>query len=49
MPIPSIDSRAESKTSEGHFLRKLEQEFHLPPRIAQAIVEEAKLSINVGL
>ncbi|MEM7130588.1 MAG: hypothetical protein AAF702_29965, partial [Chloroflexota bacterium] len=46
MPIPSIDSRAATKTSEGHFLRKQEQEFHLAPRIAQAILEEAKASLE---
>ncbi|MEZ4664240.1 MAG: DUF1670 domain-containing protein [Caldilineaceae bacterium] len=46
MPTPSIESRSASKTGEGHFLRKLEQEFRLPPRIAQAIVEEAKASLE---
>ncbi|MEM7125080.1 MAG: DUF1670 domain-containing protein [Chloroflexota bacterium] len=46
MPIPSIESRAATKTGEGHFLRKLEQEFHLAPRIAQAILEEAKASLE---
>lgn len=34
--------RKASKTNEGHFLRILEQEFNLVPRIAQAVLEEAQ-------
>lgn len=42
----NMENRSATKTGEGHLLRKLEQEFHFPPRIAQAVVEEAKASIE---
>lgn len=35
-------SRKLTKTNEGHFLRVLEQEFNLVPRIARAVLEEAQ-------
>jgi len=34
--------RLQAKTPEQHFLRVLEDEFHQPPRIAQALLEEAQ-------
>ncbi|RPI34604.1 MAG: DUF1670 domain-containing protein [Chloroflexota bacterium] len=37
--------RLEAKTIQQHFLRILEQEFHLGPRIAAAVLEEAQLCL----
>jgi len=46
MQLNGQELRERAKTSEGHFLRKLEQEFQLPPRIAQAVLEEARASFE---
>jgi hypothetical protein len=35
-------ARLQAKTPEQRFLRVLEQEFHQPPRVAQAVLEEAQ-------
>ena len=35
-------ARLQAKTPEQRFLRVLEQEFHHPPRVAQAVLEEAQ-------
>ena len=36
------DERLQAKTPERRFLRVLEEEFHQPPRVAQALLEEAQ-------
>lgn len=39
------ERRAYAKTQRAHFLRKLESEFELSPRMAQAVLEEAELCL----
>lgn len=40
------ERRALAKTKAAHFLNKLQSEFDLAPRIAQAVLEEAEVCLN---
>ena len=41
--------RLQAKTAEQRFLQTLEQDFHYPPKIAQAILEEAQVNLQGSL
>lgn len=49
MSTKAVNKREQVKTREQRFKQMLQQEFHLAPKIAQAIVEEAQLHLLAGV